>query len=106
MIDVSKYTQHTQPGKFEGESAATEYFHEQMLNGDGEYYFPDETDDGMNDAPSCSVFQIDVEESEAFDLTLGYWFLLWEDSQGFAYGKAFATREQAESHFRIWAGIA
>ena len=31
----SKYTAHQHPGKFEGESAATEYFYEQMLNGDG-----------------------------------------------------------------------
>ena len=32
----SKYTAHLHPGKFEGESAATEYYYELMLEGVGE----------------------------------------------------------------------
>jgi hypothetical protein len=101
MIDVTKYTAHKSPGKFEGESAATEYFYEQALNGDGETIHED-IDDG--EGSTADLFQIDVEEAEAFDLPLHHWFLLREDSQGFAIGSVHETREAAEERFMQWCG--
>lgn len=107
-IDTSKYTAHQQPGKFEGEDAATEYFYDQMCNGDGETIWPatigDADDSGMNDEPSAELFRIDAEEAEAFGLPIGHWFLLREDSQGFAIGSVHATREAAEQRFADWVG--
>lgn len=90
-INPSKYTAHLHPGKFEGETAATEYFHEQMLNGDGEIFDPITVADGPDDftcedSPIGTLFQINAEEAAAFNLTIGHWFLLREDTQGFAYG--------------------
>lgn len=110
MIDASKYTAHTRPGKFEGEMAATEYFYEQMCNGDGEtVYAPsedsDDIDDGADGWPCGELFRIDADESEAFGLPIGAWFLLREDSQGFAYGTHHETRELAEQYFRHWLGL-
>jgi hypothetical protein len=99
-INASQYTAHQQPGKFEGESAATEYFYEQMLNGDGETVFPDI--DGDICANSAELFHINADESEAFNLPIGHWFLLREDSQGFAYGTTHATRAEAEQKFQSW----
>lgn len=108
-IDASKYTAHTHPGKFEGETAATEYFYEQLLNGDGETIWPadvgDLEDDGMNDEPSAELFHIDAEEADAFGLTVGAWYMIREDSQGFVYGSEHATRELAERKFAQWCGL-
>lgn len=101
-IDISKYTAHLHPGKFEGEIAATEYFYEQMCNGDGERFSLDVY--GMDDEPSAELFKIDAKESEAFSLPLHSWFLLREDSQGFALGSVHPTREDAEAKFKSWIG--
>lgn len=101
QIDPTKYTAHLHPGKFEGESAATEYFYEQMCNGDSETVFGSaEYED--ESAITAEVFRINAEEAEAFDLPIGHWFLLREDSQGFAYGSSHPTREQAEQKFQSW----
>lgn len=108
MIDATKYTAHKSPGKFEGESPATEYFYEQMCNGGGEtIYVCTATDaEEMVESDMCAdLFQIDVEESDAFGLPLHHWFLLREDSQGFAIGTVHATREEAEQRFNDWAGV-
>jgi hypothetical protein len=102
-IDPSKYTAHTHSGKFEGETAATEYFYEQMLDGDGETVFGSvEYED--ESAVTAELFHINADEAEAFNLPIGHWFLLREDSQGFAYGSTHATREQAEQKFQTWIG--
>jgi hypothetical protein len=88
MIDPTKYTRHQHPGKFEGESAATEYFYEQMLNGDGETLergYPNGEDD-FDVVEIDTIFQITAEEAEAFDLSVGAHFVITEDSQGFVYG--------------------
>lgn len=103
-IDASKYTAHTSPGKFEGESAATEYFYEQMLNGDGETIYAD-GDPSADSSLAAEVFQIDADEADAFDLPVGHWFLLREDSNGFSYGSAHKTREAAERTFNKWVGV-
>lgn len=106
-IDTTKYTRHLSPGKFEGESPATEYYWEQMMDGDGEticsseVFEPDEEHDDV----MAELFRIDSEESEAFDLPIGHWFLLREDSQGFILGSVHATREAAEQRFRAWIGL-
>lgn len=100
MIDVSKYTAHQRPGKFELESPATEYFYEQMCNGDGELVFADD----CTDATCGTLFEVSAEEAEAFDYECGAWFLLREDSQGFAIGSIHATRDEAEKKFNQWIG--
>lgn len=107
-IDTSKYTAHLHPGKFEGETAATEYFYEQMLNGDGETFDPVPIADGPDDftcedSPMGTLFHINAEEAEAFNLTIGNWFLLHEDSQGFVYGSEHPSRQAAEHKFNEWA---
>ena len=104
-IDPTKYTAHQHLGKFEGETAATEYFHEQMLNGDGETVFADQVcDESLDYEPidSAQFFHINADEAEAFNLPIGHWFLLREDSQGFAYGTTHATRAEAEQKFQSW----
>jgi hypothetical protein len=103
-IDPSKYTAHQHPGKFEGESAATEYFHEQMLNGDGETIYVD-YDNEFNDGPVADTFHINSEEAEAFNLPIGATFMIRGDSQGFVYGSVHASREEAEKAFRNWLGL-
>lgn len=110
-IDASKYDACRRPGKFECQSPATEYFYEQMCNGDGETIYAAVAPDGDNadeddygDEPSAELFQIDVAESEAFGIPHGQWFMLCEDSQGFALGSVHATREAAEKAFTNWTG--
>lgn len=106
-IDVSKYTSHSRAGKFEGETPATEYFYEQMLNADGETIYAASVGAdgaGFEDVPCAEVFRIDADEAEAFGLPIGHWFLLREDSQGFVYGSVHATREAAEERFTQWVG--
>jgi transketolase C-terminal domain/subunit len=49
--------------------------------------------------PSCA------DEAEAFGLHIGWWFLLKEDSNGFAYGTEHETKLEAEKHFRSWLGM-
>lgn len=102
MIDPTKYTAHQHPGKFEGESAATEYYYEQMLNNDGETIYGSVD---YEDAPSAELFHINAEEAEAFDLPIGHWFLLVEDSQGFVMGSSYESRQAAEEKFRTWLGL-
>jgi hypothetical protein len=112
-IDTTKYTAHKSPGKFEGETAATEYFYEQSLEGDGDTIYAeipiaDGPDDFIydEDAPIATIFHLTSEEIEAFDLPITRrWFLLREDSQGFVYGTCHLSRENAEAKFRDWLGI-
>jgi hypothetical protein len=107
-IDSTKYTAHKSPGKFEGEaSGATEYFYEQLGDGDGEllcYPLADGPDDVSEDSPVGILFRITSEELEAFDLPVTRrYFLLREDSQGFAYGTCHLSRQEAEAKFIDWA---
>ena len=111
-IDTTKYTAHQSPGKFEGEIAATEYFYEQMLNGDGETIFAeipiaDGPDDFIydEDAPQAEIFHVNADEAEAFDLPIGSVFMIREDSQGFVYGSMHPTHEKAEAKFNSWLGL-
>ena len=98
-INKSKYTAHLRPGKFEGESAATEYFYEQMLNGDGDQIFLDIDDEDENyEGPTATIFHVNAEESEAFALACGSWFLLRE-VLGFAHGSEHDSRDAAEREF-------
>jgi hypothetical protein len=69
MIDASKYDRNKHPGKFEGESPATEYFYEQMMNGDGETIYADyetneydEKEYNEEDGPHAELFHINAEE--------------------------------------------
>lgn len=104
MIDANKYTAHKSPGKFEGESPASEYFYEQMCEGDGETIYAGGDDDGEG-GYCADLFQVDADEADAFGLTVGHWFLLCEDSQGFAIGSVHESREAAEKRFNEWAGV-
>lgn len=83
-INVEKYIS-TGPGKFEGEPPETAYYYEQWLNGDGDAIFPLASDDLDNPdmGPEYTIFQVDANESEAFNLGCGSYVVLWEDSQGF-----------------------
>jgi len=103
MIDVSKYTAHLHPGKFEGETPATEYYYELMLDGDGETYTPNGADDA--EMPSAELFHVDAAEAEIFDLPIGAWFLLWENGDGFVFGRVFNERWSAELFFNEWCGL-
>lgn len=107
-IDINKYTAHKHAGKFVGETAATEYFWEQMLNGDGETIFADQTcEENLDYEPidSAEIFFINADESEAFDLPIGHVFMVREDGQGFVYGSVHAKRSEAEAKFRNWLGL-
>ena len=106
-IDTTKYTAHLHPGKFEGESAATEYFYEQMMNGDGETIWVGAGDGTEETAMEweANIFYVNAEEAEAFDLKIGSVFMICGDSQGFAYGNEHANREAAEQKFRDWLGL-
>jgi hypothetical protein len=103
-IDPNKYVRHLNPGKFEGEGPETEYYYELMLEGEGETVFGSvEYED--ESAAEAALFHVNAEESEAFDLSIGHWFLLVEDSQGFVIGSCHESREEAEKAFRNWLGI-
>lgn len=110
-INPSKYTAHLHPGKFEGETAATCYFHEQMLNGEGETIYEsnfieiDENEDFVEDCRKADLFDVNADESEAFDLPIGAIFMIREDSQGFVYGFVHANRAEAEAKFKSWLGL-
>lgn len=106
-IDPTKYTAHEHPGKFEGETPASEYFWEQTMNGDGETVYAEVPAEECECEcwPQAELFHIDAEESEAFDLPIGHWYLVREDSQGFVIGSVHETREQAERSFRKWHGL-
>jgi hypothetical protein len=106
VINPATYNRNQQPGKFEGESPATEYFWEQM--GDGETFYvekPGMENEDLENLPSAELFHINADESEAFNLPIGFWFMLTEDSQGFVMGSTHETREQAEQKFKAWLGI-
>jgi hypothetical protein len=104
IIDPTKYTAHQHPGKFECQHPATEYFWEQLMNGDGETIFGSvEYEDEQ--AQTAHIFHINAEESEAFDLPISHWYMIAEDSQGFVVGSVHETREQAEQSFRKWLGL-
>lgn len=102
MIDISKYTAHKTPGKFEGESPATEYFYEQSLDGVGETIYcatPETEDEDLFDLPNAELFRVHADEAEAFGLPIGATFMLREDSQGFVYGSIHGNREEAQRRF-------
>jgi hypothetical protein len=87
MIDVTKYTK------------ASEYFWDQI--GTGERIYGEISNEDWYDTNTAEIFPINAEEAEAFHLTLGAWFMIHEDSNGFVYGSEHATREAAETYFRL-----
>jgi len=106
MIDANKYTAHKSPGKFEGESPATEYFFAAMMDGDGENIYPSDIEDtDEEDARYATVFHVDAEEAEAFDLPMSSVFMLREDSQGFVFGSSHADTDAAQSRLDSWYGV-
>lgn len=83
------------PGKFEGETAATPYYYELVMNGDGEtWMYCDDMDEGVIGA---DLFEVSADEEELFGLPIGSWVAIREDSQGFAYLHTAATRTELES---------
>ena len=105
-IDVQMYEQmvaDSTPGRYEGETAATAYFYEAYLNGDGE---------GLDD---YSLFSVSDEEREAFGLDfnvaidgravpaafLGLYFLVRQDDNGFIYGHSATVEMVAELRAEI-----
>ncbi len=102
-IDVRQY-QSTGPGKFEAEPPHTQYYWEQVMDGDGETIASD-IDGSSEFAQFADLFQADAEESEAFGLNIGDWVIVWEDSSGFAYSRVASTREAAEVQWRAWLGV-
>ena len=101
-IDVKKYEKLTEgPGRFEGEKPETAYYWEQVMEfGDGEPIYVSYEDEGDPDEDfhgiTFDLFEVDADESEAFDLGIGDYLLLWTDSQGFIMTHTFDTRGEAE----------
>ena len=111
QIDASKYTAHQHPGKFEGETPETEYFYEQMMQGDGDDIYSNfsidpsfEPEEDEQFGYSATIFTVQTDESEAFGLNHGDIFMIYEDSQGFVYGSVHASHKEAEAEFRAWIG--
>ena len=106
MIDTEKYTAHKNFGKFEGETSATEYYWELVMNGDGESWLPDmdEDDYGTN----FDLFTVDSEEADTWpdEFKIGDTVIIWECPQGFVTLCAYGTRAAAEWHINSWLGIA
>jgi len=75
-IDVQVYQQTVDtPGRFEGETAATAYYYEAFLSGDGEW------------VGDFSLFTVTHEEMLAFGLAeTEVFFLLRQDGNGFIRG--------------------
>jgi len=72
------------PGRFEGEGAATAYYWDACMNGDGEW---------LGD---FSLFEVSDEEREAFEITADcVHYLILQTEQGFIYGYE-ATAEMVE----------
>jgi|TARA_R110001599_G_C11895760_1_gene625688 hypothetical protein len=106
MVDLAKYTAHKTHGKFEGETSATEYFWELVMNGDGDVWSPDMTED--DDGTLFSAFSVDADEANAWpdEFKIGDTVIIWECPQGFVTMCAYRTREAAEEHVNSWLGIA
>jgi len=104
MIDVSRYVERVSgPGKFEGERAATAYFYDAMLSGDGESLcFVGEDFEYMY---SATLFNVTAEEAEAFGLAPNSVYMIYEDDYGFVYGWACTNAEEAAADFARWLGI-
>jgi hypothetical protein len=96
-------------GKFEGCLTYVPYFYDLMLEGQGEDWSPEwenhEDEDEFYPTYMFSFFTVDAEDEERFEVGIGRTVMIWEDSQGFAYGLDFATREEAEAHARNWLGL-
>jgi len=88
-------------GKFEGEQWYAPYYHDCLMNGDGESACdaPEDSD------ATADLFHVDAEESDAFGIECGRWILIRCDSQGFVMVTDHATREEAETRARQWFGI-
>ncbi len=106
MIDTAKYTAHQNPGKFEGETSAAEYFWELVMGGDGEAWSPDTDENG--EGTWFDVFTVDADEAEAWpeEFKIGDTVIIWECSQGFVTLCAYGTREAEEWHVKSWLGTA
>lgn len=105
-IDTTQLTAHTHPGKFEGESPATEYFFNAMLDGDGETIYPSDIEDTDDeDDRYATVFHVDADEAEAFELPAGSVYMIREDSQGFALGSSHPNMGSAQRKLDAWYGV-
>jgi hypothetical protein len=96
-INPTDYTAHLHPGRFEGEISATEYFHEQMLNGGGETLWADLAEGSS--VTQAVIFRVNADETAAFNLPIGATFMIREDSR-FVYGTCHENRAAAEKKFR------
>lgn len=85
------------PGKFEGEPLWVPYFYDQSMNGDGVTIDLDESW-----GSSIEAFQVDAEESEAFNLPIGSWIVLEFCSNGFVFGHQAPIECTIESQVRDW----
>ena len=106
VIDTAKYTAHKNSGKFEGETSATEYFWELVMNGDGEAWAPDMDESG--EGTWFDVFTVDADEAETWpeEFKVGDTVIIWECPQGFVTLCAYGTRKAAEWHVKSWLGTA
>ena len=106
MINKAKYDAHNHPGKFEGETGATEYFWDLVKDGNGEVWSPDMNDDG--EGTLFDVFTVDADEANAWpdEFKIGDTVIIWECPQGFVTLCAYGTRNAAEWHVNSWLGIA
>ena len=115
MINPQDYTDGVQqsPGKFEGEPAATRYYWELVMNGEGEDCYPRTLASGegieydMVDEKPYTFFTVDGDEDTAFsqhDIHCGDTVVLFEDDQGFVSLCGFKSRNAADSWMHKHAG--
>ena len=105
MIDTAKYTAHKKPGKFEGETSATEYFWELAMDGEAETWSPDMDENG--EGTLFDLFTVNADEAETWpdEFNIGDTVIVWECPQGFVTLCAYGTREAAEWHVKSWLGV-
>jgi len=111
MIDTKKYQEMVQgPGAFEGEPPEVAYFYDLALEGQGEKFFEADIDpewpENFEDVGIVfTMFYVDADESDAFDLNIDNIITIWEDSQGFVFHRTTENTEQAKKEAAEWLGI-
>ena len=105
-IELSAYKQQINaPGRFQGEPVYSPYFHTLAMDGGGEMEFAEGEGNDIESDIQFESFRVNADEEEAFGLPIGSHVLIWNDSQGFAYAKQFATRSEMPAFIRTYLGL-
>jgi len=102
----------SEPGKFEGEGAATRYFWNLSLLDEGELHMPQYCavldDEFDNTGPIYTLFTVDADEAARFPcegFKCGDTVIVFECDQGFVSMVAFGSREAAMGFVRDHSGV-